>query len=120
MTGLGDDSHLTNVIPLDRRLARTGPLRPPTPSIGAFRATTGMDANEFADALGEVLGWPVPVFVYLQWEAAGAGGAPADVLHAARRICLESPIGAAATNLSRRQFITGLVALSSLTTATAG
>ena len=35
-----------------------------------------MPVDEFADAVGTELGWPVPLYVYLEWEREGAAPPP--------------------------------------------
>ena len=85
-------------------------------SLTALRLITGLDAAEFADALGERVGWPVPLFVYLQWERAD-GTPPADVLGAARQVAVDRPLGPELANESRRRFLGSVVGLSALAAA---
>jgi hypothetical protein len=40
-------------------------------TLAALRMTTGMEPDEFSAALAKELGWPIPLFVYLQWEQDG-------------------------------------------------
>ena len=36
--------------------------------MSALRIVTGMAVDEFAEAVSSELGWPVPLYVYLEWE----------------------------------------------------
>jgi hypothetical protein len=87
------------------------------PGIGmaAMRMTTGLQPDEFSEALGSELGWPVPLLVYLQWEQATAPAPPPGVVQAARRVCTSQRIGLPNTGrTSRRDFLGGVVGLSAL------
>ena len=79
-----------------------------------MRVITGMKPDEFADAIGAEVGWPVPLFVYLEWEKDGGAAPPADVLDAARALSRRTPVGPADVSLNRRQFLGGVVGFSSL------
>ena len=57
---------MTNVIPFD---GRPGDAEtPPATGMSALRLITGMEVDEFAEAVGRELGPPVPLYVYLEWE----------------------------------------------------
>src|SRR3954464_9019693 len=73
-----------------------------------------MEPDEFADALAAEVGWPVPVFVYLEWEKDDGAHAPAAVLDAASALSRRCPIGPAVASLNRRQFLGSVVGVSSL------
>jgi hypothetical protein len=75
-----------------------------------------MPVDEFADAVGTELGWPVPLYVYLEWEREGAAPPP-EALDAARNVALRNPIGARAVDVSRRRFLGGVIGLSTLAAA---
>ena len=60
--------------------------------IEALRVLTGMEVDEFAAAVGDELGWSLPLFVYIQWEKDQAT-APACVLDAAFAVSTRHPIG---------------------------
>jgi hypothetical protein len=84
--------------------------------MSALRIITGMPVDEFADAVGTELGWPVPLYVYLEWEREGAAPPP-EALEAARSVALRNPIGARAVDVSRRRFLGGVIGLSTLAAA---
>jgi hypothetical protein len=104
-----------NVIRLDGRPA-DGPDRPTgaVTTLAALRLMTGMEPDEFSAALAKELGWPVPLFVYLQWEQNGVEPPP-SVHVGARTVSSGHPIGArGTTRSSRRHFLGGVVGLSTL------
>jgi hypothetical protein len=107
---------VTDVIHLDGA-ASDGNAETSATSIAALRLITGMDAEEFAAALGQELGWPVPLFAYLEWEREGGNPAPADLLEAARRVALSNPIGARKPSIDRRHFLRSVVGFSALVAA---
>ena len=84
-----------------------------TVRIEALRVLTGMEADEFAAAVGDELGWSLPLFVYVQWEKDGAT-APAAVLNAARAVSARHPIGPRGSPISRRCFLGGALGLTVL------
>jgi hypothetical protein len=87
-------------------------------TLAALRMTTGMEPDEFSAALAKELGWPIPLFVYLQWEQDGMEPPP-GVYAGARNVSLHHPIRArGSTRSSRRHFLGGVVGLS--TTALTG
>jgi hypothetical protein len=104
-----------NVIPFDRQPG--GAERAPATGMSALRIVTGMAADEFADAVGKELGRPVPLFVYLEWEKDDGPAPPPRVVEAARDVALRNPIGAQASDLSRRSFLGGVIGLSTLAAA---
>lgn len=85
--------------------------------MSALRLVTGMSADDFAEAVSRELGWPVPLYVYLQWEQDDGPAPPPTALDAARAVALRNPIGARASEVSRRQFLGGVVGLSTLAAA---
>lgn len=100
---------MTNVIRLDG-----GPADDEEPSVtgmSALRVITGMDADEFACAVGKVLDWPVPLFVYLAWERDDGNPAPAQALQAARNVALRNPLRPRTSDVSRRRFLGGVIGL---------
>jgi hypothetical protein len=105
---------VTNVIPFDGRPRDAE--RSPATGVSALRIITGMPVDEFADAIGTELGWPVPLYVYLEWERDGAAPPP-GALEAARNVALRNPIGAQAADVSRRRFLGGVIGLSTLAAA---
>jgi hypothetical protein len=107
---------VTDVIRLDGS-ASDGDAETSATSMAALRLITGMDAEEFAAALGQELGWPVPLFVYLGWEREGGKPAPADLLEAARKVALSNPIGARKPSMDRRHFFGSVVGFSALVAA---
>ena len=105
---------MTNVIRLDGR-PDEDPRHVVETGIAALRLTTGMEPEEFSEALGRELGWPVPLMVYLQWEQAGGPRPPAPVIAAARRVSADNPIRSSARpTTTRRDFLSGIVGLSAL------
>src|SRR4051812_42925639 len=72
-----------------------------------------MEADEFAAAVGDELGWSLPLFVYVQWEKDEAT-APAAVLDAARAVSERHPIAPPGSPISRRCFLGGALGLSVL------
>jgi hypothetical protein len=81
--------------------------------IEALRVLTGMEVDEFAAAVGDELGWSLPLFVYIQWEKDQAT-APAGVLDAAFAVSTRHPIGPRESPISRRSFLGGAFGLSVL------
>jgi hypothetical protein len=108
---------LTNVIRLDGSRGDGDNWAVPNTGMAALRLATGMGAGEFSAALGEELGWPVPLFVFLRWEIAGAQRPPAEVLDAARTVSMRNPIAATTPRIGRREFLGGVVGLSTLSAA---
>jgi hypothetical protein len=106
---------VNNVIRLDGRSGDDEST--PATGMSALRLITGMDADEFAGAVGKELGWPVPLFVYLRWERDHRDPPPPQALKAARDVALRNPIGARTFDLSRRRFLGGVVGLSTLAAA---
>jgi tetratricopeptide (TPR) repeat protein len=106
---------LTNIIPFDGRPRDTE--RPPATGMSALRIITGMAVDEFAEAVGRELGWPVPLYVYLEWEQDDGAAPPPRALEAARDVAIRNPIGAQAFDLSRRRFLGGVIGLSTLAAA---
>jgi hypothetical protein len=107
---------VSNVIRLDGRPTDglNGPTETPA-TLTALRLITGMQPDEFADALAKELGCPIPLFVYLQWEQRGVEPPP-YVRAGARTVSSRCLIGArGSTRSSRRHFLGGLVGLSTLT-----
>ena len=103
---------MTNVIPFDGRPQDAE--RPPATGMSALRIVTGMGVDEFAEAVGRELGSPVPLYVYLEWEKDDGAAPPQRALKAARDVALRNPIGAKASDLSRRGFLEGVIGLSTL------
>jgi hypothetical protein len=64
--------------------------------------------------VGRELGSPVPLYVYLEWEKDDGAAPPRRALKAARDVALRNPIGAKASDLSRRSFLEGVIGLSTL------
>ena len=109
---------MTDVIGLDGRLRGHDPGGTRTPSIGALPVDHRHGSRRILRrAERRSLRWPVPLFVYLQWEKDGTDPPPADVLDAARAISQRRPIEPPAPNLSRRQFLGSIVGLLSLVAA---
>jgi hypothetical protein len=104
---------VTNVIRLDGR-ASEGDAEPSAIGMAALRLVTGMDAEEFAAALCNELGWPVPLFAYREWEREGSDPAPREVLEAARNVALRNPLGARKTSIDRRHFLRSVGGFSAL------
>lgn len=113
---LTDTREGVHVIRLDGS-ASDGDAETSATSMAALRLITGMDAEEFAAVLGQELGWPVPLFVYLGWEREGGKPAPADLLEAARKVALSNPIGARKPSMDRRHFFGSVVGFSALVAA---
>jgi hypothetical protein len=86
--------------------------------MSALRTITGMDVDEFAEAVGKELDRPVPLYVYLEWEKDDGAAPPPPAVKAARDVARRNPIGAQASEVSRRSFLVGVLGLS--TAATAG
>src|SRR3954447_12010970 len=103
---------MTNVIQFDGR-PQDGE-RPAATGMSALRIVTGMGVGEFAEAVGRELGSPVPLYVYLEWEKDDGAAPPPRALKAARDVALRNPIGAKASDLSRRGFLGGVIGLSTL------
>ena len=106
---------MSKVIRLDGR-PNDGPdrLTEAVTTLAALRLITGMEPNEFSAALAKELGWPIPLFVYLQWEQNGVQP-PSSVHVGARTVSSRHPIGArSSTRSSRRHFLGGVVGLSTL------
>src|SRR3954471_5716819 len=103
---------MTNVIPFDGRPRDAEP--PPATGMSALRTITGMGVDEFAEAVGRELGRPMPLYVYLEWEKDGGAAPPPPALKAAQDVALRSPIGAKASEVSRRSFLGGVIGLSTL------
>jgi len=103
---------VTNVIPFDGRPQDAE--RPPATGMSALRIITGMGVDEFAEAVGRELGRPVPLYVYLEWEKDDGPAPPPRAVTAARDVALRNPIGAQASDLSRRGFLGGVIGLSTL------
>jgi hypothetical protein len=103
---------MTNVISFDGRPQDAE--RPPATGMSALRIVTGMGVDEFAEAVGRELGSPVPLYVYLEWEKDDGAAPPPRALKAARDVALRNPIGAKASDLSRRSFLEGVIGLSTL------
>lgn len=82
--------------------------------MSALRIVTGMAVDEFAQAVSNELGSPVPLYVYLEWEQDEGAAPPPRALEAARDVALRNPIGARASEVSRRRFLGGVVGLSTL------
>ena len=82
--------------------------------MSALRIVTGMGVDEFAEAVGRELGIPVPLYVYLEWEKDDGAAPPPRAVEAARDVALRNPIGAQASDLSRRGFLGGVIGLSTL------
>src|SRR3954469_25459586 len=82
--------------------------------MSALRIVTGMGVDEFAEAVGRELGSPVPLYVYLEWEKDDGAAPPPRALKAARDVALRNPIGAKASDLSRRSFLGGVIGVSTL------
>lgn len=106
---------MTNVIPFDGRPRDVE--RAPATGMSALRIVTGMAVDEFAEAVSGELGWPVPLYVYLQWEQDDRAAPPPQALVAARNVALRNPIGAQASDVSRRRFLGGVIGLSTLAAA---
>ena len=104
---------MTNVIRLDGHTSE-GDAEPAATGVAALRVVTGMDAEEFAAGLSDELGWPVPLFAYLEWEREGGEPAPPEVLKAARIVALRNPIGARKPSMDRRHFLRSVVGFSAL------
>jgi tetratricopeptide (TPR) repeat protein len=104
---------VTNVIRLDGG-AGGDDAEPSATGIAALRLITGMDAEEFAAALGNELGWPVPVLVYLQWERDRGIPAPPETIEAARKVALRNTIRSGTPRMDRRYFLGSVVGLSAL------
>jgi hypothetical protein len=85
--------------------------------MSALRTITGMGVDEFAEALGRELGRPMPLYVYLEWEKDDGPAPPRRAVEAARDVALRNPIGAQASDLSRRRFLGGVIGLSTLAAA---
>jgi hypothetical protein len=85
--------------------------------MSALRTITGMGADEFADAVGKELGRPVPLYVYLEWEKDDGAAPPPPAVKAARDVALRNPIGAQASEVSRRSFLGGVIGLSTVAAA---
>nr|MDQ6950011.1 hypothetical protein [Actinomycetota bacterium] len=92
----------------------------------AVRDASRMTAQEFADALGDEVGWMVPTDLLLEWEE-GRHEPPRHVERAARRLAAraESPVGAQ-PEVNRREFLSrasllgGLIVLDPSMPAPAG
>src|SRR3954451_4829109 len=106
---------MTNVIPFDGRPRDAEP--PPATGMSALRTITGMGEDEFAEAVGRELGRPMPLYVYLEWEKDDGVAPPPRAVEAARDVALRNPIGAQASDLSRRRFLGGVIGLSTLAAA---
>jgi tetratricopeptide (TPR) repeat protein len=106
---------MTNVIPFDGRPRDAEP--PPATGMSALRTITGMGVDEFAEAVGRELGQPMPLYVYLEWEKDDGATPPPRAVDAARDVALRNPIGAEASDLSRRRFLGGVIGLSTLAVA---
>src|SRR4051794_5871164 len=85
--------------------------------MSALRIVTGMGVDEFAEAVGRELGSPTPLYVYLEWEKDDGAAPPPRALKAARDVALRNPIGAQASDLSRRSFLGGVIGFSALAAA---
>src|SRR5262245_57751074 len=87
-------------------------IPPVTPRIATLRMTTGMDPEQFSEALSSELGWAVPVLVYLAWERADGSVPPAAVMRAAQRVASTHPLGEfSVAGTSRRNFLAGAISL---------
>jgi hypothetical protein len=104
---------VTNVIRLDG-CGGEGDAETSATGMAALRLITGMDAEEFAAALCNELGWPVPLFTYLEWEREGGDTVPPEVLHAARNVALRNPLGGRTASVDRRQFLRSVAGFSAL------
>lgn len=100
---------MTNVVRIDRRSVEDEVV--PATSLFALRIISALDPEEFADAVSEELGWPVPILVYLEWERDEGTVPPSQVLRAARDVARRNPIGSK-SGMSRRRFLGGVVGLS--------
>jgi hypothetical protein len=105
---------MTNVIPFDGRPQDAE--RPPVTGMSALRIVTGMGVEEFADAVSRELDSPVPLYVYLEWEKDDGAAPPPRAVKAAREVALRNPIGAQASEVSRRRFL-GVIGLSTVAAA---
>jgi tetratricopeptide (TPR) repeat protein len=85
--------------------------------MSALRIITGMGVDEFAEAVGMELGRPVPLYVYLEWEKDDGAAPPPPAVKAARDVALRNPIGAQASEVSRRSFLGGVIGLSTMAAA---
>ena len=56
----------------------------------------------------------MPLYVYLEWEKDDGPAPPPRAVTAARDVALRNPIGAQASDLSRRGFLGGVIGLSTL------
>jgi hypothetical protein len=61
-----------------------GTGNPPGPDLRELRLSTGLEASEFAAAVGKEAGEPVPTFVYLAYE--GDEPPPPSIVRAAQRV----------------------------------
>lgn len=105
---------MTNIIRLDGQPHAGADDVAPAASMSTLRLITGMDLDEFSSTVAEELGWPVPLFVYLEWERDGAHPPPPEALDAARKVALRNPIGSRSATISRRRCLGGLVGFSAL------